>query len=114
MSGMKNLDFALLLDVYESMLTDRQCELMKFYYWEDMSLGEIAEYLGITRQAVRDGIKRGEQTLMHLEAKLKLAEKISRCQKIFRDIASCALKSDSEENMNMIYTLAAEGWEILS
>lgn len=114
MSNMKNLDYAVLLEVYESMLTDRQCELMKFYYWEDMSLGEIAECLGITRQAVRDGIKRSEQTLTHLEGKLRLAEKIVKCQKIFNDIENCALKRNSEENLKNIYSLASEGRELFS
>ena len=49
----KNLDFVILLDIYGNMLTDRQRDVMELYYWEDLSLGEIAESNNITRQAVR-------------------------------------------------------------
>lgn len=110
MSIGKNLDFALLLEVYECMLTQRQRELMEYYYWEDMSLGEISENSGITRQAVRDSIKRGEQTITQLEEKLGLAVKISRCRSIFNDIS--ALAEENGNNLNRILKLAAEGREI--
>ncbi len=113
MSAGKNLDFVLLLDVYECMLTDRQKELMEYYYWEDMSLGEISENSGITRQAVRDSIKRAEQTLTDLEEKLGLAEKIVKCRNTFDDI----VKNTQQTNADMQYLenirkLALKGREI--
>ncbi len=118
MSGMKNLDYAFLLEVYGCMLTDRQRELMEFYYWEDMSLGETAEYLGITRQAVRDGIKRGEQTLILYEEKLMLAEKIVECRKIFDDIIESSLEKKfgeaMAENIKNIHEAALRGRELVS
>lgn len=107
---MKNLDYALLLEVYGAVLTERQHELMEFYYWEDMSLGEISENLGITRQAVRDGIKRSEQTLIHLEQKLGFAEKINKTKDVFSDISKLALDIDNKN----IYKLSEKGKEMFS
>ena len=110
---MKNLDFALLLDIYGSMLTDRQRELMELYYWEDMSLGEISECLGITRQAVRDGIKRGEQVLENLDSNLGFSGKVVKCREYFNTIAGSAAEraEDSDRIMKEIYHLATDGRE---
>ena len=58
MNSGKNLKVALLLDYYSAMLTDKQRDLIDLYYNEDLSLAEIAEHESITRQGVRDGIKR--------------------------------------------------------
>ena len=49
---MKNLDYAFMLDIYGNILTDKQRSVMELYYWEELSLGEISECEGITRQAV--------------------------------------------------------------
>ena len=56
----KDLRFAMLLDCYGEFLTPHQYRLTELYYCADLSLSEIAEIVGITRQGVRDGIKRGE------------------------------------------------------
>ena len=56
----KNLEVAYLLDYYGGMLTEKQREVVDLYYNEDLSLAEISEHAGITRQGVRDSIKRGE------------------------------------------------------
>ncbi len=66
----KNLGVSLLLDFYGAMLTDKQREVLELYYDEDLSLAEIAEHVFITRQGVRDSIKRGEAVLFELEDKL--------------------------------------------
>ena len=81
MNSGKNLKVALLLDYYSAMLTDKQRDLIDLYYNEDLSLAEIAEHESITRQGVRDGIKRGEQTLFELEEALGLAEKSEKLMK---------------------------------
>lgn len=116
MSAGKNLDFVLLLEVYECMLTDRQQELMKYYYWEDMSLGEISENSGITRQAVRDSIKRGEQALIQLEEKLGLVGKIVKCREQFDKISVLAERKfrsmENDNDLKTISKLASEGREI--
>ncbi len=71
----KQLEMSILFDFYGDMLTDKQRELFDLYYNEDLSLSEIAENSGITRQAVRDSIKRAEKTLYEFESRLKLARK---------------------------------------
>ena len=60
----------MLLDFYGPVLTDKQRVILTEYYNEDLSLAEIAENLGITRQGVRDAIKHGEAALDELEQKL--------------------------------------------
>ncbi len=64
----------LLYDFYGKLLTPKQQEVMRLYYEEDLSLGEIAEELKITRQAVYDILKRSEQALEKYERKLGLLE----------------------------------------
>lgn len=64
--------FTLLLDFYAPLLTERQQELMNAYYLDDLSLGEIAQDAGISRQAVHDQIKRAEQALLASEERLGL------------------------------------------
>lgn len=68
---MKNQAYrmALLFDFYGDMLTDRQKEFYDLYYNEDLSLSEIAENYGISRQGVRDVIVRAEASLTELEDK---------------------------------------------
>lgn len=73
----KDLHFSVLLDFYGDMLTDKQKDVMELYYNQDLSLSEISEHEGITRQGVRDNIKRGEAYLTELEEKLHFAAKIT-------------------------------------
>lgn len=71
----KDMNISLLLDFYGEMLTEKQREAIEFYYNEDLSLSEISDHLGISRQGVRDNIKRAEAVLLELEDKLGLAKK---------------------------------------
>jgi len=68
----KNVELCLLLDFYGKMLTDRQREIMILYYEDNLSLTEIADELGISKQAVSDSIKRSEKVLYETEDKLFL------------------------------------------
>ena len=77
---MKNLDISVLLDFYGDMLTEKQREVIGFYYNEDLSLSEIGEFEGITRQGVRDSIKRGEAVLLEMEERLGLAKRFRKMQ----------------------------------
>ena len=70
----KNLIYTELLDIYKGILTDKQVEAMEYYYDSDYSLGEISELMDISRQGVRDFIKRGEAVIDEMEAKLHLAD----------------------------------------
>ena len=74
----KNLAISDLLDLYGEMLTDKQRDVIELYYNQDLSLAEIAEHEQITRQGVRDNIKRGEAFLLEMEEKLHVAEKFKR------------------------------------
>ena len=71
----KNLEISTLLDYYGMLLTDKQRETVEYYYDDDLSLGEIAENTGISRQGVRDSIKRSETILLEAEEKLGLMKK---------------------------------------
>ncbi len=71
----KNMKFPLLLDTYSSLLSDRKRELLDYYYNEDYSLSEISELTGISRQGVRDSIKKSEEEILKLESKLNIVQK---------------------------------------
>lgn len=77
----KNLNMSYLLDFYGEVLTERKKEVMGYYYNDDLSLAEIAEELNISRQGVRDIIKKSEEELVFLEKKLHLAEKFRSAEK---------------------------------
>lgn len=88
----KNLQITVLLDFYGDMLTDKQREVVESYYNDDLSLAEISEERGITRQGVRDAIKRSEQQLIEMEERLGLAKRFKLVQDALTDICDCALK----------------------
>ena len=70
-----NLDVINLFDIYGEMLTQKQQGFICYYYNDDRSLAEIAENEGITRQGVRDAIKRAEAQLLSFEEHLGLYER---------------------------------------
>lgn len=84
----KDLKFASLLDVYGSVLTEKQREMLELYYNEDLSLSEIAANEGISRQGVRDSIKRGEETLSELDGKIGLNSIIEKYESILNSVIS--------------------------
>ena len=95
----KNLDITILLDFYGDMLTPKQREFLDYYYNEDLSLSEIAANVGITRQGVRDAIKRAEAQLMEMEDRLGLVKRFKDMQTGLEEIIECATKI-SQENRN--------------
>lgn len=68
----KNLNLSLLLEFYGGLLTPRQREMADYSYNDDLSLSEIAEICGITRQGVWDGLHKTEAILRDAEEKLGL------------------------------------------
>ena len=72
----KNVKISILCDLYGKLLTEKQFEFLDDYYNNDLSLSEIAENNNITRQAVRDNIKKGEKKLFEYEHKLLFMKKI--------------------------------------
>ena len=71
----KNVEISLLFGFYKNLLTARQADTVDLYYNEDLSLAEIGAELGISRQGVRDNLKRAEQILYDAEEKLGLAKR---------------------------------------
>lgn len=119
--SLKNLEFSVLLDYYGPALTEKQYSILTEYYNEDLSLSEIAENYGISRQGVRDAIKHGEATLMDLEAKLGNARRhtamhadLERLEQLVMEIRCCnaglfnpvpQIKRDTDEMLAIIRRL---------
>lgn len=101
------------------MLTQRQAECIDLYYNEDLSLSEIGEHMGITRQGVRDNIKRGENILFDVENRLGLAqrflgikEKLSEIDLLIQEVEQSPniryLSDDIKRKINRILTIIGE------
>ncbi len=84
------MGISLLYDFYGELLTEKQRETVELYYNEDLSLAEIAAHSGITRQGVRDSIKRAEYQLLEYEQLLGLAERFSEIRKTLTEITEAA------------------------
>lgn len=91
----KNMNVSLLLDFYGEVLSEKQREIMDLYYNEDLSLAEIAESNGLTRQGVRHVIKKAEEELTVLESKLGLAERFVTLGTAYNEIADRLLTASS-------------------
>ena len=78
---MSAIDMILLYDYYGDLLTDRQKECFELRYYQDLSLGEIGEELGISRQGVHDNLSRAEALLRNMEAKTGCASRDQACRK---------------------------------
>lgn len=93
-------NISLLLDFYGELLTEKQKNALEMYYNMDLSLAEIAENIGVTRQCVRDFIKKGEAHLIAFEGKAGLCRKfeavIAETEKIMSAVDSLPRKSEKE------------------
>ena len=111
----KPLEMSLLFDFYGETLTEKQRELFDLYYNEDLSLAEIAEHAGITRQGVRDSIKRAEHALREMEQKLGLVARYGGTERCAEELsqqvtALCELNADklhSREAEDILSRMAA-------
>ena len=101
----KNLEIALLCDFYGELLTEKQRDCIVLYYDQDLSLGEIAENTGITRQGVRDSIKRGEATLLEMEEKLGLCR---RYRQMYQGLERITQEAKNISLLNDNYNSSAE------
>ncbi|MCC8196473.1 MAG: DNA-binding protein [Ruminococcus sp.] len=115
----KDLKYSALLDIYGGMLTDKQREMMEFYYNDDLSLSEIADNCGISRQGVRDAIKRGEDSLNELEENVgvtkmmkEYSEKLdfvtAQCDEIIHDCRTYTTTKSVIEKLERIKTVIGE------
>lgn len=83
----KKMTVSNLYDYYGALLTEKQQFAVEMYYNDDLSLSEIAESIGITRQGVRDQLKHAEQFLEHCESLLGLAEKSRRIRTLSEELS---------------------------
>lgn len=115
----KNVEVSLLFSFYGKMLTDRQADTVELYYNEDLSLAEVGAELGISRQGVRDNLKRAEAILYDTEDRLCLVQrflgiknKLSEIDRIIADIEgspeSRSLSVDIKKKINSILTIVSE------
>lgn len=74
-----------LYDCYKELFTEKQQLYYEAYYWEDLSLGEIAENYSVSRNAVHNQLKIMEEKLQELEDKLKLKEKKEKIIELLQD-----------------------------
>ncbi len=84
----KNVKVSILCELYGKLLTKKQYEFLNDYYNNDLSLSEIAENNKITRQAVRDNIKKGEKKLFEYEEKLLFMKRMFNQEKKIEKVLS--------------------------
>ena len=91
---MKNQAYrmAMLFDFYGDLLTERQREFYDLYYNEDLSLSEIAENYGISRQGVRDVIVRAEAAMSEIEEKTHIIRRFHQSKAAIAAIDAAADK----------------------
>jgi len=92
----KNIEFVILLDTYEKLLTETQSRILRMRFDEDLSLGEIGELCGISRQAVRDAIVKGEQKLLFYEQTLKVAKRERELSRVINELEQANTENSLE------------------
>jgi uncharacterized protein len=99
----KIVQIALLFDFYGQLLTQKQIEIIDMYYSNDLSLGEISEQQGISRQGVYDTLKRAEKTLYEYEEKLGLLDRFLKQKDSMKKIIEMLDEILSKEEVNKHY-----------
>ena len=89
---MEALEMALLFDYYGELLTERQRSCVDMRYNQDLSLSEIAEELGVSRQGVYDNLSRAEALLRNMEEKTGCVQRAMKTRKAVREILDAADK----------------------
>lgn len=103
-----------LFDIYGGLLTDKQRQCLGLYFYDDLSLSEIGDELGVSRQAVHDLLKRVEQTLERNEEKLRILERLERERAgLRRAVALLQTGSDADRQaaMELLQALSVSGEE---
>lgn len=108
----RNVKVSILLQIYGKLLTEKQETVLDDYYNNDLSLSEIAENNNITRQAVRDNIKKGEQKLFEFEEKLGVMKKTmiqeQKISEILVKITKIKSKSSDKKVQHILEEVKAE------
>ncbi|MBQ3195552.1 MAG: DNA-binding protein [Clostridia bacterium] len=97
-----------LLDIYGALLKDGQRDVLDLYYNGDLSLSEIGEDTGITRQGVRDALKKGEAKLLEFEEKLCFYKKSQKLRSGLEEVAEQARQAGNERLCALAADLTAE------
>lgn len=100
-----------LFDMYGGLLTEKQWLCLNLYFNDDLSLTEIAEELGVSRQAVHDLLKRVEQTLERYESRLKLLAKEEADRRQLQTVIDllAAPKADIQQATDLLRAMCGEG-----
>lgn len=101
----KKVEVSLLCDLYGKLLTEKQFEFINDYYNNDLGLSEIAENNNITRQAVRDIIKKGERKLFEYEEKLLFMKKTLTQEQKIQEVLSKLTKIGTDTTDKQIVTI---------
>lgn len=111
----KDLHISVLIDFYGELLTEKQRQALEFYYNEDLSLFEIAQHMNISRQGVRDFIKRGEKQLVDMENALglaakfgKLSARIDEMDNIIRHLSETELSAEAADEVLKLKKISCE------
>ena len=94
------LQLTLLYDFYGELLTEKQKLVYEMYYQNDLSLSEIGQELSISRQAVRDQLKRAEKILQNYEKKLQLVERFLKQKIAVKQIKNIIEEMEKEEALS--------------
>lgn len=105
----KDMTIPLLMDLYGQVLSDRKRELLDYYYNEDYSLAEISEITGISRQGIRESVKKSEAELRALDTSLQLIkrtqamdEKIARVRQEMQSVLGITVDASIREKLEQI------------
>ena len=101
----KHTDICLWLDYYGDLLSERQLQVLTYFYADDLSLAEIADLTGLTRQGVHEQVRRGASKLEEFERKLGQAERereLSQALLCARDLLACG---QTEETLRVLDAL---------
>ena len=98
---MGGAELILLYDYYGALLTDRQRECFELRHDQDLSLGEIAQELGISRQGVHDNLSRAEALLKNMEAKTGCVSRDRSCRNAAHKILALAQKLECSEDIRI-------------
>ena len=108
----KKVEVSMLIEIYGKLLTEKQLEILDNYYNMDLSLSEIAENNGITRQAVRDILKKGETRLFEYEEKLNIMKKMQKQEEkisiILSELTKIQTKFTDEQIEEILEHIKAE------
>ena len=108
----QNVEISMLNEIYGALLTKKQYEIIDDYYNQDLSLSEIAENNEITRQAVRDILKKGEKKLFEYEEKLGFMKRMlnqeKKIEKVLAELTKIQKNDTDKEIANILEHIKKE------